>query len=221
MTVSKKKVGVLISGNGSNLQALLDATADPEFPAEISLVISNRPKARGLERAKKAGVPQYVIDHKDFESREAFDEALSDTLKRAEVDYVCLAGFMRLLSSEFVSDWRGKMMNIHPSLLPAFRGLNVHERTIDAGVKLAGCTVHFVSTDLDAGPIIGQVAVPVLPSDTPESLSTRILEQEHRLYPRCLQLVAEGKARISGASVILDIGAEAIDILSNPALEKA
>jgi phosphoribosylglycinamide formyltransferase-1 len=197
----KARIAVLISGRGSNLQALIDAASDPDYPGEIVLVISNRPKAQGLERASKAGIAQETIDHKDFESREDFEAAVNDALKIAKVEYVCLAGFMRRLTDGFASDWRGRLINIHPSLLPAFKGLHVHERMIESGVKLSGCTVHFVSSEVDAGPIIGQAAVPVLPGDNEEKLAARILEQEHKLYPACLKLLIEGKARLAGHSV--------------------
>ncbi|WDI30950.1 phosphoribosylglycinamide formyltransferase [Hyphococcus flavus] len=197
----KARIAVLISGRGSNLQALIDAAANPDFPGDIALVISNRPNAKGLERAQEAGIQQETIDHKDFENREDFEAALNDALKIAKIDFVCLAGFMRLLTDSFASDWRGRLINIHPSLLPAFKGLHVHERMIEAGVKVAGCTVHFVSSEVDAGPIIGQAVVPVLPGDTEETLAARILEQEHLLYPACLKLLIDGKARLSGNSV--------------------
>jgi len=210
------KIAVLISGRGSNLKALLDACADPDYPAEISLVISNKPKADGLEHARAAGVTQAVIDHRDFETREEFDAAVTERLRAAKVDYVCLAGFMRMLSADFVDEWRGRLINIHPSLLPAFRGLHVQERTLDGGVKIAGCTVHFVSAEMDAGPIVGQAAVPVLPGDTVETLSARILEQEHRLYPASLRLIVEGAARISGAVVQYDSQIKCEGSLINP-----
>lgn len=210
------RLAVLISGRGSNLKSLIDAAASPDFPAEIALVISNRPKAPGLDYATKAGISQAVIDHKAFQSRGDFDEALAEALRMAKVDFVCLAGFMRLLTPEFVNDWRGRLINIHPSLLPAFKGLHVHERMIDAGVKLAGCTVHFVSAEVDSGPIIGQAAIPVLPSDTPDTLAERILEEEHKLYPACIKLLAEGKARLSGGAVPYDSTVTATGALHNP-----
>ncbi|MEM9495172.1 MAG: phosphoribosylglycinamide formyltransferase [Pseudomonadota bacterium] len=213
----RAKVGVLISGRGSNLKALIDAAAAPDFPAEIALVISNRPKAEGIAHASNAKIPLEVIDHKDFQSREDFDDALTAALEAASVDYICLAGFMRLLSNGFVERWRGRLINIHPSLLPSFKGINVHERMIDAGVKLAGCTVHFVTSDVDEGPIIGQAAVPVAPGDTAETLAARILVEEHKLYPACLRLIADNKARVSGNSVVIDTDAAASDgSLSNP-----
>ena len=212
----KATIAVLISGRGSNLKAILDACADPDFPADVTLVISNKPKAAGLEHARKAGVSEAIIDHRDFETREDFDAALSERLRAAKVDYVCLAGFMRMLTPGFVDEWRGRLVNIHPSLLPSFRGLNVQERTLDSGVKIAGCTVHFVSAEMDGGPIVGQAAVPVLPGDTVERLSDRILEQEHKLYPACLRLVIEGRARISGAVVQYDAQIECVGSLINP-----
>lgn len=196
-----KKIAVLISGRGSNLKSLINAVEAPDFPAEISLVISNKPKAPGLQYASDAGIRQAVIDHRDFETREDFDTALHDRLTAEEIELVCLAGFMRILTPEFVNQWRARLINIHPSLLPAFRGVNVQERMLDAGVKIAGCTVHFVSAEMDAGPIIGQAAVPVKSDDTVETLSERILQVEHKLYPACLRMIVEGKARLSGAIV--------------------
>ncbi|MGE5476204.1 MAG: phosphoribosylglycinamide formyltransferase [Bacteroidales bacterium] len=194
----KKKVGVLVSGRGSNLQALLDAAADPAFPAEIALVISNIPGVYALERAEKAGVATQVIPHKQFASREEFDAAMDASLRAAGVEIVCLAGFMRLLTKGFVEGWAGKMINIHPSLLPSFKGLHTHERAIEAGVKLHGCTVHLVTPELDDGPILVQAAVPVLAGDTPDDLAGRVLEQEHRAYPLALRLLAEGKVTVDG-----------------------
>ncbi|OAN50743.1 phosphoribosylglycinamide formyltransferase [Paramagnetospirillum marisnigri] len=194
----RKKVGVLVSGRGSNLQALLDACADPAFPAEIALVISNIPGVYALERAEKAGVPTLVIPHKGFATREAFDAEMDSALRAAGIEIVCLAGFMRLLSAGFVESWRERMINIHPSLLPSFKGLHTHQRAIEAGVKLHGCTVHLVTPDLDDGPILIQAAVPVLDSDTEDSLAARVLEQEHQAYPAALKLVAEGRVTVKG-----------------------
>ncbi len=214
--MAKARIAVLISGRGTNLQALIDACADPDYPGEIALVISNRPKAAGLERAGKAGIPREVIDHKDFDNREDFEAALNQALRSAKIDYICLAGFMRVLTHGFASDWRGRLINIHPSLLPSFEGLHVHERMIEAGVKIAGCTVHFVSAEVDNGPIIGQAAVPVLPGDDADSLAARILEQEHRLYPACLRLLIEGKARLTAATVTYDSSVKSAGALINP-----
>ena len=197
------KVGVLVSGRGSNLQALLDACADPDFPAEIALVISNIPDVYALERATRAGVPTQVIRHKDFASREAFDTALDEALRSAGIELVCLAGFMRLLTPGFTESWRDHLINIHPSLLPSFRGLHTHERALEAGVRVHGCTVHVVRPELDEGPIIVQGAVPVLPDDTADSLAARVLEVEHRIYPLALRLLAEGRAVVDGSVVRL------------------
>jgi phosphoribosylglycinamide formyltransferase-1 len=189
---ARKRVGVLISGRGSNLQALLDACADPSFPAEIVLVISNKPEAPGLERAARAGVPSRTIARRDYPERSACDADMTAALEAADVEVVCLAGFMRLLSETFVDHWRDRMINIHPSLLPQFPGLDTHARALEAGVERHGCTVHFVRFEMDSGPIIGQTEVPVQPGDDPETLAARVLEAEHRLYPHCLRLVVEG-----------------------------
>lgn len=199
----RKKVGVLVSGRGSNLQALLDACADPAFPAEIALVISNVPGVLALERAEKAGVATSVIPHRDYPGREAFDAAMDLVLRAAGIEIVCLAGFMRLLSPGFVAGWRGAMLNIHPSLLPAFKGLHTHRRALEAGVKLHGCTVHLVTPDLDDGPILAQAAVPVLDDDGEDSLAARVLEQEHRVYPLALRLLAEGRVTVDGNRALI------------------
>ncbi len=194
--MTKRKVGVLISGRGSNLKALIEAAKAPGFPAEIVLVVSNRPNAGGLNHAKDAGIPAETIDHKAFSGREAFDSQVTAALEASEVELVCLAGFMRLLSGAFIAHWQNRLINIHPSLLPAFPGLDTHERALEAGVKLAGCTVHFVREEMDTGPIIGQAAVPVQPGDAPQDLAARVLAAEHKLYPACLRLVAEGRVRV-------------------------
>jgi len=212
----KLKVGVLVSGRGSNLQALIDACAAKDFPAEIVHVLSNKADAYGLERAKAAGISTSVISHRDYDSREAFDAAVDKELRLLGVEFVCLAGFMRVLTEDFVNAWKGRMINIHPSLLPSFKGLNTHERALETGVKLHGCSVHFVTPDMDDGPIIIQAAVPVLPDDTPDTLGARVLEQEHVIYPRALRLIAEGRARVSGGVVKIDGGA-AEGALVNPA----
>jgi len=196
-------VGVLISGRGSNLKSLLAACAEPGFPARIVTVIANRPGAGGLDHARAAGVPNLVIDHQAFAGRESFEAALTAALEAAKVDLVCLAGFMRVVSPAFVQHWQGRLINIHPSLLPLFTGLDSHARALAAGVKLHGCSVHFVSEEVDGGPIIGQAAVPVLPGDDPDSLAARVLAAEHRLYPACLRLLAEGKVRLVGGKAEL------------------
>ena len=188
--MSKMKTAVLISGNGSNLQAIIDAAREPSYPADICLVISNKPDAYGLERAKKAGIKAVVVNHKDFDSRDAFEAEMTRIMEAEGIELVVLAGFMRILNDAFVAHWSHKLINIHPSLLPAFKGTNVYERMINEGVKIAGCTVHFVVPEMDSGPIIAQAEVPVLDGDTADSLSKRILVEEHTLYPRALALVA-------------------------------
>jgi len=211
------RVGVLISGRGSNLQALIDGCAEGTIPAEIVTVISNVAGAYGLERAAAAAIPTAVIDHRGFEDRETFEAAVDQALTAASVELVCLAGFMRLLTPWFVGRWRDRLINIHPSLLPAFRGVHTHERALEAGVRLAGCTVHFVRAEMDAGPIIVQAAVPVAAADTPESLAERVLAAEHRCYPLALKLIAEGRVRVSG-DVVQISGHEAPEgMLINPA----
>jgi phosphoribosylglycinamide formyltransferase-1 len=191
--MAKKRLGVLISGSGSNLQALIDACAAPDFPAEIALVISNKADAFGLERAQNAGITTKVLNHRDYADRVAFDRALTASLQDAGVDLVCLAGFLRLVTPEFVETWHNRLINIHPSLLPSFKGLHAPAQALAAGVKIAGCTVHFVRAEMDSGPIIAQAAVPVLANDTADTLAARILTQEHLLYPLAVQLWAEGK----------------------------
>ncbi len=215
--MARKKLAVLISGRGSNLQSLIDACADPDYPAEIALVLSNVPGVMGLERAEKAGIPVAVVNHKNFPDRETFEDAVHEAISAVAPDIVCLAGFMRILTDSFVSRWLNRLINIHPSLLPAFRGLHTHERVLEAGVRFAGCTVHFVRPAMDDGPIIIQAAVPVLPDDDPGSLAARVLEQEHMAYPLAVRLVAEERARVSGETVVID-GAEHPDhALLNPA----
>ena len=199
--MSRVRTAVLISGRGSNLQALIDAAADPSFPAEIVLVISNVADVYGLERAQQAGIATVVISHKGL-SREAFDAKVDAALEAADVQLVCLAGFMRILSDGFTRKWEGRMLNIHPSLLPAFKGVHVHEQALKAGVKFSGCTVHFVVPELDSGPIVEQAVVPVLANDTPDSLAARVLEQEHVIYPAALRLVAEGKVKLEGGRAV-------------------
>ncbi|HEX7774993.1 MAG TPA: phosphoribosylglycinamide formyltransferase [Parvibaculum sp.] len=198
------KVGILISGRGSNLKSLIDACAAPGFPAGIALVISNRPDAPGLGIARAAGIPALAIDHKLFATREAFDAELDAALRRAGVELICNAGFMRILSDGFVEAWRDRQLNIHPSLLPAFKGLKVHERVLESGTKITGCTVHIVRPAMDEGPIVAQAAVPVLPGDTVETLSNRVLAAEHKLYPLALRLVAGGHVRIEGERAVIE-----------------
>jgi phosphoribosylglycinamide formyltransferase-1 len=200
----RRRVAILISGRGSNMAALVAAARDPGYPAEIALVLSNRADAPGLERAEQAGIETAVLDPKVFSSRNVFDKALDARLKAADAEIVCLAGFMRLLTPEFVEAWRDRLINIHPSLLPLFPGLNTHASALAAGVKIHGCTVHFVREEVDSGPIIAQAAVPVLLSDTPETLADRVLTAEHHIYPLALALVARGRTVVVDERVVID-----------------
>ncbi len=199
--MAKLKVGILISGRGSNMAALIRAAQAADYPAEIACVISNRAEAPGLETAANAGIATSTVSHRGYADREPFDRALSAELERHGVELVVLAGFMRIFSPWFPARWAGRVINIHPSLLPCFKGLHVQRQALDAGVRLSGCTVHFVVPDLDAGPIIAQAAVPVLAGDTEEALSVRILRQEHRLYPLAVRWFAEGRIAIAGGRV--------------------
>ena len=198
---TRKRIGVLISGRGSNLQSLIEACRDPAYPAELVSVISNRPDAAGLDRARKAGIPAAVIDHKAYPGRAEFDADLDRALRDAGVEMICNAGFMRILTEGFVEAWRDRQLNIHPSLLPAFRGLRPQQQALDAGVCVSGATVHFVRMEMDAGPIVAQAVVNVLPDDDADSLSERILAAEHKLYPHALKLVASGTASVDGEMV--------------------
>ena len=207
---ARKRVGILISGRGSNMAALMDAARNDDYPAEIALVLSNRPDATGLIMAGESGIETAIVDHKPFaKDREAFERALDATLREHAIEIVCLAGFMRLLTPWFVDTWAGRMINIHPALLPSFKGLDTHARALEAGVKLHGATVHYVTNDMDAGPIIAQGAVPVLSSDDAETLAARVLDVEHQLYPRALALIASGRTRIEDGRVVVSETAEA------------
>ena len=187
------------------MRSLIAAAADPAFPAEIVLVISNVVFAEGLQHAAAAGIATKVVSHKPFPSREAFDAAVDAALYEADVEFVCLAGFMRILSDWFARKWEGRLLNIHPSLLPSFKGVHVHEQALQAGVRVSGCTVHFVVPELDAGPIIAQTAVPVEIGDTPETLAARVLQAEHILYPASLKMLAEGRVKLdNGRAVFAD-----------------
>ncbi len=210
-------VGVLVSGRGSNLQALIDAARQPGFPARIALVVSNQPQAPGLRRAAEAGIATAVIDHRAHPTRAAFEGAVCAALEDAGVELAALAGFMRVLGGGFVAHWRDRLINIHPSLLPAFPGLDTHARALAAGVKLHGCSVHFVREEVDHGPIIGQAAVPVLPADDAETLAARVLRAEHQLYPACLRLVAEGRVRVEGNVARAAAATSADSLVINPA----
>jgi len=198
--MTKKRVAVLISGRGSNMMALIEAARAQDYPAQIVLVASNRPDASGLVRAQKAAIATVIVDHQRFgEDREAFERALDAELEAHGIEIVCLAGFMRLLTPWFVARWSGRMLNIHPALLPQFKGLDTHRRALEAGVKRHGATVHFVSVEMDSGPIIAQDSIAVMPGDSEETLARRVLEVEHRIYPQALRLVAEGRATFAPA----------------------
>jgi phosphoribosylglycinamide formyltransferase-1 len=196
-----KQIVILISGRGSNMEALIRACASEGWSARIAAVVSNRAGAQGLEFARQHGIATVVVDHEQHESREAFDVELAEVIESFEPDVVALAGFMRILSDAFVMQFEGRLINVHPSLLPAFPGLHTHRRAIEAGCKLAGATVHFVTPSLDAGPIIAQAVVPVLPADTPETLAARVLEREHVIYPRVARWMVHGLLRVSGGIV--------------------
>ena len=191
--ILRKRTAILISGRGSNMAALIAAARAPDFPAEIVLVLSNKPDAEGLARAESAGIAVAAVDHKIYAGRDEFEASMQALLDIHRVELICLAGFMRVLSPPFVTRWRGRMLNIHPSLLPAFRGLDTHRRALDAGVKIHGCTVHFVEPELDSGPIVAQSFVSVCDDDTPETLAARVIEKEHALYAEALALVAAGR----------------------------
>ena len=214
--MGRLKTAILISGRGSNMQALIDYCSTTDAAAEIKLVLSNVPDAIGLKRASEAGVSTEVINHKLYSDRETFENLLTKTLKSHKIELVCLAGFMRLLTNSFVNCWRDKLINIHPSLLPAFKGINTHERALEAGVRFSGCTVHFVRTKMDSGPIIMQAAVPILPDDNPDILAARVLAAEHRCYPHALSLIARGKTQVVNEKVLIE-GNEIVDtVLFNP-----
>jgi len=198
MTAPKKRTAILISGRGSNMKSLVEAARRPDYPAEIVVVISNRPDAAGVAWAKEQGIPAIAMDHKLYSDRAHFESQLHGILTTSRVDLVCLAGFMRLMTPEFVELWRDRMLNIHPALLPAFKGLDTHARALAAGVKFAGCTVHLVRPEMDEGPILGQAAVPVHPTDTEPDLAARVLAAEHQLYPRILELFAGGQIALDG-----------------------
>ena len=196
----RKRVVILISGRGSNMARLIEAAHDRDFPAEIVGVISDVPDAPGLHHAENLGIPARPLPREDHASRQAHDDAIHAELLALDAELVCLAGYMRLLSAEFVERWQGRMINIHPALLPSFRGLDTHRKALDSGVLVHGCTVHFVTAAMDSGPIIAQAAVPVIPGDTEHQLAARVLKAEHELYPMALRLVVEGRARMVGGS---------------------
>jgi phosphoribosylglycinamide formyltransferase-1 len=210
------RVAILISERGSNMQALIDDCARPDSPAEIALVISNKAEAGGLARAGAAGIATDVVSHRAFADRAAFEAEIDARLRAAKIQLICLAGFMRILSDEFVAAWRDRMINIHPSLLPSFRGLDTHARALAAGVRLHGCTVHFVRPEMDTGPIIVQAAIPIDSADTPDSLAARVLSAEHRIYPMALRWIAEGRVRVENEIAIIDGAVAPADLLINP-----
>ncbi len=214
--MAKTKIAVLISGRGSNMQSIIEAAKAEDYPAEIVLVASNKPDAPGLAIAEAAGIETEVIDHRDYDSREGFEQALDTLIRLYGARIVCLAGFMRILTPFFTEKWRDLLINIHPSLLPAFKGLHTHERALEAGVRIHGCTVHYVRPEMDDGPIIGQAAVPVLHGDTADTLAARVLEAEHQLYPQCIALACTGKARVAGERVRLQAREFGAELLMNP-----
>lgn len=202
-TPRRKRAAILISGRGSNMTALINAAINPSYPAEIVLVISNRADAAGIAAAEAAGIPTRIIPHGDYPDRSDHDAAIHDALELAKIEIVCLAGYMRLLTSELVTKWLGRMINVHPSLLPSFKGLDTHARALMAGCRIHGATVHFVTADMDEGPIILQGAVPILTGDSEETLAARVLVVEHKMYPAALKMVAEGTVRISSGGTVL------------------
>lgn len=209
------KLGVLISGRGSNLEALIKAAEDKDYPARVACVVADI-DAAGLEHARKAGIPAVIVPRREFKDRQSFEMAVDKEMRKHGVELVCLAGFMRILTPWFVEQWLDRLINIHPSLLPSFTGLDTHKRAIEAGVKFSGCTVHFVRAGLDSGPIIIQAAVPVLPEDSEEALAARVLIEEHKIYPAAVKLIAEGRVNIHEERVFI-AGASAPESIINPA----
>ncbi|MEK9725348.1 MAG: phosphoribosylglycinamide formyltransferase [Rhodospirillaceae bacterium] len=214
--MAKLKLAVLISGRGSNLMALMDACADAAYPAEIVVVVSHNPDAPGLAHAAKAGLPTLALNHRDYADRAAFDAVMTEAMETAGVELVCLAGFLRLLSEDFVAHWRDRLINIHPSLLPAFKGLEVQARAIAAGARFSGCTVHYVRHEMDVGPIVVQAVVPIHHNDDADALAARILEQEHVIYPAAVKWIAEGRVRIDDERALVDGVAAPKGALINP-----
>lgn len=214
----KLKLGILASGGGTNLQTIIDQCQQQKIDAEITLVLSNNPDAGALERAEKAGLPNICINHREFADRQSFDRAVVATLQEAGAELIVLAGFMRIISEVFVTAFPQRIINIHPALLPAFPGLHVQKKALEYGARFAGCTVHFVDTGVDTGPIIIQAVVPILDEDSEESLSARILQQEHQIYPKAIQLIAEGRVTIEGRRVRIESAPVAETALVNPSL---
>lgn len=220
MTPAKKRVAILISGRGSNMQSLVRAMRTPGFPAEPVVVVSNRPEAAGLEWARQQGIAAVAIDHKQYANRMAFEARMHQTLLEHGVELICNAGFMRLLTGGFVDRWKDRQLNIHPSLLPAFTGLDTHQRVLDSGALITGCTVHFVRLEMDSGPIIAQAAVAVMPGDTADTLSARVLAAEHKLYPLALRLVASGQVQVVNESAVFSARIVEPSAVMVPTLER-
>ncbi len=210
--MKKLKVAVMISGRGSNMGSLARAAMDPEYPVEIVLVLSNKPHAEGLDLAQQHGLPIRVVDQSAFDSRGEHELGITQALQEAGAELICMAGYMRILEDAFVNEWRGRLINIHPSLLPSFIGLETHARALERGVRIHGCSVHFVTNELDAGPIVAQAAVAVEPGDDKNNLAARVLEAEHELYPQALKLIADGKIRWTGDDSVSDNNATADDV---------
>lgn len=206
----RRKIAVMISGRGSNMNALIAAALKPDYPGQIVLVVSDRSDAPGLERAREFGIPAQAVSRKDFAGKAEHEAAIQAVLTQAGADLVCLAGYMRLLSRDFVHAWKGRMINIHPSLLPSFKGLDTHHRAIAAGCRIHGASVHFVTEDMDEGPVIAQAAVPVLSDDTPETLAARVLQVEHKLYPAALERLIRGEIRLTGDGLAAGSGATSV-----------
>jgi phosphoribosylglycinamide formyltransferase-1 len=220
LSEKKLKLGVLVSGSGTNLQAIIDACESGKIPAEVKVVVSNKPGVYALERAKKHGIPNYVVDHKLYQTREDFEREVIKILKEHEVELVCLAGFMRVLTPFFLRAFPGRVINIHPAILPSFPGVNAQKQAIDYGVKFSGCTVHFVDEGVDTGPIIIQAVVPVYDDDTEETLRERILKEEHRIYPMAIKLIAEGRVSVEGRKVRASAPKLSYQPLHNPPLDE-
>lgn len=213
------KLAILISGRGSNMQALVDACAQPGFPASASVVLSNDPTAKGLNFARDAGIATEVVNHKDFDGREPFEDALDAAIRPYAPDLICLAGFMRILTPNFINRWPDKIVNIHPSMLPAYRGLNTHERVLADGVRFTGCTVHYVRPEMDDGPIIAQAAIPTRQDEDANALAARVLTFEHRIYPMAVKLIAEGRVKIVDETTCIDGDPATSDGIINPSFE--
>tara|TARA_Y100001970_G_scaffold208856_1_gene254598 strand:+ start:4490 stop:5149 length:660 start_codon:yes stop_codon:yes gene_type:complete len=218
--MKKLNLGVMISGRGSNLQAIIQACSMDDFPANIALVISNNNNAEGINHASDSQIPVNIIEEESYPDRVAFEKKITEALNFAEVELVCLAGFMKILSKNFINEWYDKIINIHPSLLPSFKGLDTHSRAISEGAKITGCSVHYVRPAVDEGPIIVQGAVPIFPEDTPDTLSKRVLEAEHKCYPLAIKLIAQGRVKVISGRTIIDGHDQFSETLINPKILK-